>query len=115
MWSSVDVDLLHKLARTPPYLYLAFNKIIKSSTMATTPSPIRSRKFRVTFCHNRSTRSFHNTFFVNLGTPSPQQGPSTTVPPSPSQLRNRGGAAASSSIFVAGGVRHKLESLRIMT
>ncbi|KAI9508943.1 hypothetical protein F5148DRAFT_1283501 [Russula earlei] len=34
---------------------------------------------------------------------SPQQGPSTSDPPSPSGLRNRGRAASSSSVFVAGG------------
>ncbi|KAF8484766.1 hypothetical protein DFH94DRAFT_715967 [Russula ochroleuca] len=36
---------------------------------------------------------------------SPKQGPSTSDPPSPSQLRNRGAAEPPSSIFVAGGFR----------
>jgi hypothetical protein len=57
------------------------------------------------------TPCYLSIIFCRLGANSPQQGPSASDPSSPSQLRNRGGAEPSSSIFVAGGVSYSVESL----
>jgi hypothetical protein len=68
------------------------------------PFRVRSRLHcDTTLSHNTSCRS---------GASSPQQGPSASNSSSPSQLRNRAGAASSSSIFVAGGVSYSFGSLR---
>jgi hypothetical protein len=72
-------------------------------------SPTLSRTFKVALRYNTSTIS---QYLLSSGASSPQQGPSASNPSSPSQLRNRAGAASSSSIFVAGGVCYSFGSLR---